>query len=71
MLYCQRDPYHKNSKEYFLNNVNHYEILYDEWMVKEYKTVLLNLSGSFSDIRDQEWAFATEEARTLFMLRWG
>jgi hypothetical protein len=69
MFYCERQPYFKNSNDYFRDNINHYEILYNDWMLKEYKTVLLSKMGSFSDVEHQ-WAFNSEADRTFFMLRW-
>ena len=69
MFYCERQPYFKKSNDYFRDNINHYEILYNDWILKEYKTVLVSKLGSYSEVEHQ-WAFATEEDRTLFMLRW-
>lgn len=69
MIYCERDPYFKNSKEYFLNNINHYEILYDDWMLQNYRTVAVSKLGSFSEV-EYHWKFNSEEDRTMFMMRW-
>ena len=70
MFYCERQPYYKNSKEYFLNNVNHYEILYNDWVLQNYRAVLLIKMGSYSD-PEEHWALKTEKDRTMFMMRWG
>jgi hypothetical protein len=70
MIYCKKEPYYRNSNDYFRDNINHFKISYWEWMIQNYRTVLLNEQGSFSDNPDQSWAFTTEEDRTLFMLRW-
>lgn len=69
MVYCERQPYFKHSNDYFRDNINHYEILYNDWMLKEYKTVLVSKMGSFSDV-EHHWVFNSEQDRTFFILRW-
>lgn len=70
MVYCEKEPYFTNAHLHFLDHVNHFETLFLAWMMREYSTVLLNKDGSYSDNRDQHWAFNSEKDRTLFMLRW-
>lgn len=70
MVYCEKEPYYTNSQQYFEKNYYPYDIAYWTWMTKEYKTVLLDKMGSYSDTRDQHWAFNTEKDRTFFILRW-
>lgn len=71
MVYCEKNPYYINSNEYFRKKYGgNYEITYWQWMMQEYKTVLLDKMGSYSDVRDQHWAFNTEKDRTFFILRW-
>jgi hypothetical protein len=69
-FYCERDPYYAKSREYYMMNVNHYETPYYLWMIQEYRTVLLNKQGSWSDRAEQHWGFINESDRTIFMLRW-
>jgi len=71
MVFCEKDPYYKNSNEYFRNNIDHFKTAYWTWMIDNYKTVLLDKQGSFNSGPDQHWAFNTEEDRTFFMLKWG
>jgi len=69
MVYCERQPYFKNSNDYFRDNINHFEILYNDWMLQNYQTVLVSKMGSYN-VPEHHWAFATEESRTFFILRW-
>lgn len=70
MIYCDKDPYYTNSQRYHKANFDPYEVPYWIWIVGNYNCVLLDKQGSYSDTRDQHWAFNTEEDRTMFMLRW-
>lgn len=69
MIYCEKEPYYSNSNSYFRDTVSHGEISYWEWMINNYRTILLNKQGSYSD-PEQHWAFKSEQARTFFILRW-
>jgi hypothetical protein len=69
-FFCDYQPYYKNSHEYFIDHVNHFETPYWIWMMREYKTVLLNKQGSWSDQPDQHWGFREEKDMTFFKLRW-
>ena len=70
MFYCEENPYYKNSNDYYRENISHLKISYWSWMIQDYKVVLLNKQGSYSDGPDRHWSFKTEEDRTFFILRW-
>lgn len=69
MIYCEREPYYTNSREYFINNINPFDILYSDWMLKNYRTVAVSKLGSFSEV-EYHWRFNSEQDRTFFILRW-
>lgn len=70
MVYCEMEPYYTKSNRYFHDTVGVTEISYWQWMMQEYKCVLLDKQGSYSDKRDQHWGFNDEKARNWFMMRW-
>lgn len=70
MICCEKEPYWTNSNRYFRDTINHFEIAYWTWMMNEYKCVLLDKAGSYSDVRDQHWVFNDERDMTFFKLRW-
>lgn len=69
MIYCEKQPYFKNSLDYFHDHVNHYEILYDDWILKKYRAVLISKLGSYSEV-EYHWKFNSEADRTFFMMVW-
>jgi hypothetical protein len=69
-FFCELEPYYTNSREYFMMHINHYETPYYLWMIQQYRTVLLDKQGSWSDKPDQHWGFRDEQHMTFFKLRW-
>lgn len=69
MIYCEREPYYTNSRDYYLNNMNPFDILYSAWILENYRTVSVSKLGSY-DVPEYQWKFNSEQDRTMFMLRW-
>jgi hypothetical protein len=69
-VFCDYQPYYRNSHEYYIKHIDQIDKAYWLWMMHEYRTVLLNKQGSWSDQPDQHWGFVEEQHRTFFILRW-